>query len=115
MMFAPNLDVLPGSQRALWPELADTPKHFVLFGGTAIALRLGHRSSLDFDFFANEAFQPGDLLRQLSWLGEAEPTQSSPNTLTVLLQRGGAPVKMSFFGGLSFGRVGEPEVAAATG
>jgi len=90
------------------------PARFVLFGGTAIALRLGHRTSLDFDFFANEPFQPGELLRQLSWLGEAEPTQSSPNTLTVLLSRGD-PVKISFFGGLSFGRVGEPEAAASTG
>lgn len=86
----------------------------MLFGGTAIALRLGHRTSVDFDFFANEPFQPGDLLRGLSWLGAAEPTQSSPNTLTVLLQREG-PVKISFFGGLAFGRVGEPEAAGPGG
>jgi len=99
----------------LWDELCGrVPAGFVLFGGTAIALRLGHRTSVDFDFFANEPFQPGDLLRGLSWLGEAEPTQSSPNTLTILLQREG-PVKISFFGGLAFGRVGEPEAAGPGG
>ncbi|WP_373321508.1 nucleotidyl transferase AbiEii/AbiGii toxin family protein [Rivihabitans pingtungensis] len=26
---------------------------FVLYGGTAIALRLGHRESVDFDFFSD--------------------------------------------------------------
>jgi len=113
--FQPRLEILPPPQRKLWDELCGrVPAGFVLFGGTAIALRLGHRTSVDFDFFANEPFQPGDLLRGLSWLGEAEPTQSSPNTLTILLQREG-PVKISFFGGLEFGRVGEPEAAGPGG
>jgi len=37
----PRLDVLPTAQRALWPELAAvSEQHFVLYGGTAIALYL---------------------------------------------------------------------------
>jgi hypothetical protein len=40
--FTPRVDVLPASQRRLWEELGATPPHFVLYGGTAIALRLGH-------------------------------------------------------------------------
>jgi len=51
-VFAPRLDVLPEPQRKLWPELAGTPDHFILYGGTAIALRFGHRQSVDFDFFS---------------------------------------------------------------
>ncbi len=47
---APRLDVLSAAQRALWPELAGLPRGFVLYGGTALALRLGHRVSVDFDF-----------------------------------------------------------------
>lgn len=51
MVFTPRLDILPPAQRSLWPHLAQVPGHFVLYGGTAIALHLGHRQSVDFDFF----------------------------------------------------------------
>lgn len=47
------MDILPMAQRRLWPQLGNAPKlGFVLYGGTAIALRLGHRDSVDFDFFS---------------------------------------------------------------
>jgi len=51
--FLPHLDVLPAAQRRLWGELAAVPEGFVLYGGTALALHLGHRKSLAFDFFGN--------------------------------------------------------------
>jgi nucleotidyltransferase AbiEii toxin of type IV toxin-antitoxin system len=111
--FVPKLDKLPPPQRRLWVELAAV-QNIVLYGGTAVALRLGHRTSIDFDFFSNDSFQPGELLRTLPWRAEAQPIQSSPNTLSFVLDRGG-PVKLSFFGGLSFGRVGQPDAAADTG
>ncbi len=50
--FNPRLDILPAPQRRLWTELHEVPRNFVLYGGTAIALRLGHRQSIDFDFFS---------------------------------------------------------------
>ncbi|MDO4953143.1 MAG: nucleotidyl transferase AbiEii/AbiGii toxin family protein [Synergistaceae bacterium] len=40
------------AQRELWPFLREVPKDFVLYGGTAVALRCGHRQSVDFDFFS---------------------------------------------------------------
>ena len=49
--FTPRLDSLPPPQRRLWDELGTLPAEFVLYGGTAIALRLGHRQSEAFDFF----------------------------------------------------------------
>ena len=49
-MFTPKLEILPPSQRRLWDELGHTPKDFVLYGVAALALRLGHRRSEDFDF-----------------------------------------------------------------
>jgi hypothetical protein len=54
MTFRPRLDALPAPQRALWPELAEVPRRYVLYGGTALALRLAHRPSVDFDFFAHD-------------------------------------------------------------
>jgi hypothetical protein len=57
-MFKPNLSVLPEPQRQLWAELRNTPKTLVLYGGTALALRLGHRQLEDFDFFSNTSFHP---------------------------------------------------------
>ena len=68
--FSPRLDILPRPQRQLWPELRQIPKHFVLYGGTAIALRLGHRASIDFDFFTNESFEPAKILSSLPCLPE---------------------------------------------
>jgi len=50
MSFTPKLEALPDAQRALWPELAQVPRHFVLYGGTAVALHCGHRASVDFVF-----------------------------------------------------------------
>lgn len=57
-IFTPNLGILPPSQLELWPELAATPPHFTMYGGTALALRLGHRTSVDFDFFSAQSFDP---------------------------------------------------------
>ncbi len=107
---APRLDVLPAAQRALWPELAALPRGFVLYGGTALALRLGHRASVDFDFFAHEPLDHRALERALPWLREGEALQEEANARTVLVRAGGGSVKVSLFGNIAFGRVGEPEV-----
>ena len=111
--FVPKLECLPAGQRALWPELARVPSGlgFVLYGGTGLALRLGHRQSADFDFFTSESFSPRSLVQEVPWLPDAEPLQASPNTLTVLVRRGG-PVRVAFFGGLHLGRVAEPQPTA---
>ena len=105
--FTPRLDALPAAQRSFWHELKYVPRHFVLYGGTALALHVAHRTSVDFDFFSSEEFQPDDLARGISWLRNAERLQSSPNTLTVAVVRE-EPIRISFFGGLTIGRVGEP-------
>lgn len=95
--FKPRLDILPKAQRRLWDELTDTPPEFTLYGGTAIALHLGHRDSVDFDFFGKKEFNPMKLAADLPFTKDAKITQSEPNTLTVIVDRGGA-VKLSFFG-----------------
>lgn len=104
----PRLDILPAAQRALWRELAAIPSDFVLYGGTALALRLGHRTSEDFDFFSDQSFQPDELERRIPFLAGSTRLQSSPNTLVSSVDRNG-PVKISFFGGLTLRRVQDPE------
>src|SRR5258708_26588776 len=81
--FEPRLDILPPAQQRLWPELSETPEEFTLYGGTAIALRLGHRPSVDFDFFASIPFGPGAVLQTVPYLKAATVRQSAPDTLTV--------------------------------
>ncbi len=113
-MLTPNLDILPQSQKRLWAELSDTPPMFVLYGGTALALRLGHRQSEDFDFFCNRSFQPRTLIETVAYLENAEITQSQENTLTVIVDRQG-PVKVSFFGAVGLNRVQDPDVVEENG
>jgi Nucleotidyl transferase AbiEii toxin, Type IV TA system len=92
-----RLDILPAPQRRVWTELSDVPETFVLYGGTALALQLGHRQSEDFDFFANHLIDTGEMIKSIPFLTNARITQREPNTLTCLVERGG-PVKVSFFG-----------------
>jgi len=44
-------EILSKNQLELLPDLNYFSKEFVLVGGTAIALYLGHRESIDFDLF----------------------------------------------------------------
>lgn len=108
--FAPRLDILPATQRLIWPELRPVQTlGFVLYGGTAIALRLGHRQSVDFDFFSSGPVDPQRLRSVLPVLSNATVRQERPNTFEIETASG---VKISFFSGLDFGRVGQPEGTA---
>jgi hypothetical protein len=104
MSFEPKLSVLPQAQRALWPEFKHVPSRFVLYGGTALAIRLGHRQSEDFDFFTDAPMAPEDLFHSAPWLREATVRQITVNILTVQMKG----VKLSFFG-LDKHRVKDPE------
>jgi hypothetical protein len=108
--FTPRLDILPPAQRGLWPQLSATPGEFTLYGGTAIALRLGHRSSVDFDFFALTPFVPNTLMQTVNYLANASVRQSAPNTLSVTVNPD-QPVQLSFFGALDLGEVAAPDIA----
>ena len=113
-MSAHKLEILPQAQRRLWNELKNTPQEFVLYGGTALALRLGHRTSEDFDFFSNRPFLPDVLRKTIGYLQDAEMRQFEENTLTAIVNRDG-PVKVSFFGGLKLNRVQDPDVMPDNG
>jgi hypothetical protein len=108
--FTPRLDILPLPQRRLWDELAGVPPEFVLYGGTAIALHLGHRQSIDFDFFGDRAFDPTRLVSEVPFMADALITQREPNTLTGIVDRDG-DVKVSFFGVPNIRRLVPPHAA----
>ena len=114
-VLTPRLDVLPPAQRRLWDEFRSSALDaFVLYGGTALALRTGSRESEDFDFFSNAPLDAHTLRDVLPFLAHAELIQSAPSTATYLVDRAGR-VKVSFFGGLRLGRVGDPAVSEDTG
>ncbi len=85
-----RLDALPGPQRALWEEdLQGLPAGFVLYGGTAIALHLGHRQSVDFDFFSSSPLDRAALRKGCGLVAAAKTLQDEPDTLTVVAEKAG--------------------------
>jgi len=92
-----HYEILDTERRALLPALAGVRGHgFYLAGGTALALQLGHRDSIDFDFFCADPFDTTDLLRILESLLVSHTltrTQEERNTLGILIDDG---VRMSF-------------------
>src|SRR3989338_11153 len=52
-----------------------------LAGGTALALHVGHRQSVDLDFFTRRTFDEKKVAEQLSTLGQWETTSMSPGTI----------------------------------
>lgn len=106
-LLTPRLDILPPPQKALWPDLSQTPAHFTLYGGTAIALQLGHRQSVDFDFFALSDIDTDQLLLSVPYLASARILHRERNSITCLIDRGG-PVKLSYFGLPHLKRLEEP-------
>ena len=98
-----DLSVLPPAQRAVWDELNDLPDGFTLYGGTAFALQLGHRQSIDFDLFTWDGFEVETLLNIPSLRG-ARTVRSQPGTFTLVVERNG-PVQVSFFSVPRPGRV----------
>lgn len=111
--FSPCMDILPAAQQRLWPQLANAASlGFVLYGGTAIALRLGHRPSVDFDFFCDKPLDRQAIQAAFPFIAQSTTLQDQDNTWVLLTPGGNSGqdhVKVSFFGTITFGRVGTPE------
>jgi len=106
----PHLEILPPPQRAFWDAHARSiPKSWVLYGGTAIALRYGHRSSVDFDFFSDRELNEDALRRDVQPLRNGTVLTRRSNTLIAAAPVDDGEVRLSFFGTIGFGRVGEPD------
>lgn len=104
-----DLSVLPQAQLNIWPKLNRINPCFTLYGGTAIALQLGHRISIDFDFFSNRSFQSDEILAHLSSTFQVQEVfQSGNNLLTCSVESNDVPVLFSFFGNLGIGSLQKP-------
>ena len=111
--FEPKTAILPPAQRQIWPQLAPAAAlSFVLYEGTAIALHLGHRQSLDFDFFNTEALTKRDIEKAFAFMPGAPIVQESPDTLVVAAGSAIDPVRVSFFGNMRIGHINEPLVTS---
>lgn len=104
----PRLEVLPHAQRILWPQLSVVGAEFVLYGGTALSLQVGGRTSVDFDFFSPGRVDPARLAREFQFLRGASLIQQASDTASFVVGSGSDGVAISFFGSLGFGRVSEP-------
>jgi hypothetical protein len=60
-----HLEVLNNDQKQLLPLLKLFRREFYLVGGTAVALHLGHRESVDFDLFKATSFSPKKVLSKI--------------------------------------------------
>lgn len=58
-------EILNSSQKTLLSFLKSFSKDFGLVGGTAIALHIGHRQSIDFDLFSGKEFDNFSLQRSI--------------------------------------------------
>ena len=107
--FEPKTAILPKAQQELWPLLASAPGlSFVLYGGTAVALHLGHRTSVDFDFFRTEPLDKKEIEKSFTFMRDAQTIQEDENTLVVSVPMQSGPVTVSFFGGVAIGRINQP-------
>jgi hypothetical protein len=107
--FKPRTDILPAAQQEIWRGLAAAPElALVLYGGTAVALHLGHRVSVDFDFFSSASLNKEQIGASFAFMRGATTIQEDTNTLVVIAAMPSGPVKVSFFGGLGLGRLNNP-------
>ena len=61
-----HIQILNPDQVALLPLVKQFRKEFYLVGGTAIALHLGHRRSIDFDLFKFNPLAPTKIIKTIS-------------------------------------------------
>jgi hypothetical protein len=107
--FSPKIEILSKAQKEIWPQLAPAAGlSFVLFGGTAVALRLGHRRSIDFDFFRSKPLDKNELQASFGFMRDAQAVQEDENTVVVIAPMPSGPVKVSFLGGIGIGRIHDP-------
>ena len=74
--------VQPGTL-GLLRQIMDFPelKGYALAGGTALALQIGHRMSVDLDFFGNEAVDKEVIIRLMKNLGSVRPMNQTRSIL----------------------------------
>jgi hypothetical protein len=90
--------ILDSERQAILPQLKDMAREtFYLAGGTGLALQLGHRDSIDFDFFTPGEFETRLLVSELERVFNGHTisiTQEEKNTVSCLINHS---IQLSFF------------------
>ena len=93
-MTALHREILTKEQKELLPLAKKYYKDFGLVGGTAVALHIGHRESVDFDFFSFDEFKTFNIKRRvMNFRAIDKVIVSKPYEFTFLLNG----VKITFF------------------
>lgn len=90
-------DILDKKRKLILPLLKNFKTDFYLAGGTGLALQLGHRDSLDFDFFSQRNIDTKKLFLEIKEVFKGYKilkVQEEKNTLTVFIDK---DIKLSFF------------------
>ncbi|MCF7794940.1 nucleotidyl transferase AbiEii/AbiGii toxin family protein [Patescibacteria group bacterium] len=91
------LEILDKKRINILPQLGNFKDEYYLAGGTALALQLGHRDSVDFDFFKKEDIDTTSLFKKLKEVFsdyKVYKINEEKNTLDVLIDD---EVNLSFF------------------
>ena len=90
-------NILDKKRLDILPLFRSFKNKFYLAGGTSLALQIGHRDSIDFDFFSEKDINTKELFEQLREIFKGHKLlkiQEEINTLTILIDES---VKVSFF------------------
>jgi hypothetical protein len=94
-----HINILDEARKKILPLLKfSSAEGFYLAGGTGIALQIGHRDSIDFDFFKEGSYDTSKLLNTITEVFRLHKiiiTQQEKNTLTCLIDDS---ISLSFFG-----------------
>lgn len=87
-------EILTREQIAILPLIRKFSRDFFLVGGTAAALHIGHRRSIDFDLFSLREFQNIDIRRKIARAATIEKIFVNKSGEFTIAIKG---VKMTFF------------------
>ncbi|MBI4235120.1 nucleotidyl transferase AbiEii/AbiGii toxin family protein [Candidatus Peregrinibacteria bacterium] len=90
------LKILDKKRSNILPLFESFKKDFYLAGGTALALQIGHRDSIDFDFFSKKSIDTNKLFANLKEIFKNHQilkVHEEKNTLTVIIEK---DIKLSF-------------------
>lgn len=87
-------EILTKKQVKFLPLVKEFKQKFYMVGGTAIALHIGHRRSIDFDLFSEKSFQNFRIRKMFSrFVKKEKALVDRPGELTILLH----DIKFTFF------------------
>jgi predicted nucleotidyltransferase component of viral defense system len=90
-------NILDKKRKEILPLFKSFKRDFYLAGGTALALQIGHRDSIDFDFFTQKEINAKKLYKKIKEVFKDHrvlKNQEEKNTLTITIDDS---IKVSFF------------------